>query len=323
MLRYLGRRLLGTVPILLGVMAVAFLLINAMPGDPVSMMLNPNAMDLTSSAAQQQRLLLGLDQPLPLRFLLWLREAAGGNLGYSTATGEAVLPLVLARFVSTAQLAGPALLLAVLLAVGLGTAAATHRGGRLDYMLSGLGVLSVSLPSFFLGLGGIYLFSLRLGWLPTAGKAFPGEAPSFGGYLLHLLLPGTVLALLTTAELMRYVRGSLLDVLGAPFLKTARAKGLRPRRILFAHALRNGLLPLITVVGTRVPQLLGGAVITETIFQWPGAGMLSVNAIASRDYPVLMGVLLLSAVVVMACNLLGDLLYARADPRIRLGASGG
>ncbi len=323
MLRYLGRRLLATVPILLGVMAVAFGLINAMPGDPVSMMLNPNAMDLTSSAAQAQRLLLGLDQPLPVRFLLWLREAAMGNLGYSAATGEAVLPLVLSRFVSTAELAGPALLVAVLLAIALGTVAATHQGGRVDYSLTGLGVLSVSLPSFFLGLGGIYLFSLRLGWLPTAGKTFPGEAPSFGGFLLHLVLPCAVLALLTTAELMRYVRASLLDVLGAPFLKSARAKGLRPRRILFAHALRNGLLPLITVVGTRVPQLLGGAVITETIFQWPGAGMLSVNAIAGRDYPVLMGVLLLSAVVVLGCNLLTDLLYARADPRVRLGALDG
>ena len=322
MLSYAGRRLLATVPILLGVMAVAFLLINAMPGDPVSMMLNPNAMDLTSSAAQQQRLALGLDQPLPWRFLLWLGQAAAGNLGYSTTTGEAVLPLVLSRFVSTAELAGPALLASLALAVALGTAAASHRGGRLDYTLSGLGVLSVSLPSFFLGLGGIYLFSLRLGWLPAAGKSFPGEAPSLWGYLRHLALPGAVLALLTTAELTRYVRGSLLDVLGAPFLKTARAKGLRPRRILFAHALRNGLLPLITVVGTRVPQLLGGAVITETIFQWPGAGMLSVQAIASRDYPVLMGVLLLSAVTVLGCNLLADLLYARADPRIRLGARG-
>ena len=322
MLSYAARRLLIAVPILAGVSVVAFLLVNAMPGDPVTMMLNPNALDLTSSAAQQQRLLLGLDQPLPVRFLLWLREAVGGNLGYSTATGEAVLPLVLSRFASTAELAGPALGTAVLLAVGLGTAAATHRGGRLDYLLSGLGVLSVSLPSFFLGLGGIYVFSLRLGWLPTAGKSFPGEPASFSGYLLHLVLPGTVLALLTTAELMRYVRGSLLDVLGAPFLKTARAKGLRPRRILFAYALRNGLLPLITVVGTRVPQLLGGAVITETIFQWPGAGMLSVQAVASRDYPVLMGVLLLSAVTVLGCNLVSDLLYARADPRIRLGAPG-
>ena len=320
MLSFAIRRVVHTLPILLGVMFAAFLLINAMPGDPISMMLNPNALDLTSVAAQQQRLALGLDQPLLLRFVLWLGEAARGNLGYSYTTGEPVLPLVLARLGATAELAVPALAVAIAAAVVLGAVAATHRNAWTDYLVSGFGILSVSMPSFFLALGGIYLFSLRLGLLPTAGKASLGGEDSWLAYLQHLVLPASVLALLTAAELMRYVRSSLLDVLGAPFLKLARAKGLSPRRTLFAHALRNGLLPLITAVGTRVPQLLGGAVITETIFQWPGVGMLSIQAISSRDYPVLMGVLLLSAIVVLAANLASDVLYAYADPRVRLGA---
>lgn len=318
MLRYVERRLLISLPILVGVTFLAYLLINAMPGDPIAMMLNPNALDLSSTAAQHQREALGLDQPLLLRYVLWLGQAVQGNIGYSYTTGQAVLPLVLERLLGTAELVVPALLAALGIAVTLGTIAATHPGRKLDYFVSGLGVMSVSMPSFFLALAGIYVFSLKLGLLPTAGKSSLG-APSSGiDYLRHLALPAAVLALLTSADLMRYVRGSLLDVLGSDFLKTARAKGLSPRRILFRHALRNGLLPLVTAIGSRIPELLGGAVITETIFQWPGIGMLSVQAISNRDYATLMGVLLAAAVVVLVVNLSTDLLYARIDPRVRL-----
>lgn len=321
MLTYTARRLALSVPILVGITFLAFQLVNAMPGDPIAMMLNPNALDLTSQAAQAQREALGLDQPLLVRYLLWLGQVLHGNLGYSYTTGQPVLPLVLGRLLGTAELVLPALAAAVIIAVVLGSVAATHRGSKMDYAVSGLAVLSVSMPSFFLALGGIYIFSLQLDLLPTAGKSSLGASSSLSDYLVHLILPASVLALLTSADLMRYVRGSLLDVLGSDFLKTAKAKGLPPRRILFAHALRNGLLPLVTALGSRIPELLGGAVITETIFQWPGIGMLSVQAIANRDYPVLMGVLLVAAVVVLLVNLGTDLLYARIDPRVRLGAS--
>lgn len=318
MLNYAARRLLVALPILVGVTLLAYVLITMMPGDPITMMLNPNELDLTSVAAQQQRLALGLDKPLAVRFLLWLAQAIQGNLGYSYTTGQPVLAVVLQRLLGTAELVVPALIVAVVIAVIFGAIAATHRGRRIDHLVCGLGALAVSLPSFFLGLGGIYLFSLKLDLLPTAGKSSLGAEFSIADYFAHLVLPMSVLALASAAELMRYVRGSLLDVLGADFLRTARAKGLSPPRILFAHALRNGLLPVVTAVGVKVPQLLGGAVITETIFQWPGIGMLSVQAVSNRDYAVLMGVLLVAALVVMAANLATDLLYARIDPRVRL-----
>ncbi len=323
MLYYTARRLAQMLPILIGVMFAAYLLINLMPGDPISMMINPDVMDLTSPAAQQQRLALGLDKPFLVRFGLWLWQALQGNLGYSYTTGDPVLPLILTRLVGTASLVGPALLISVVVAVTMGAVAATHRGTRIDYLVSGLGALSVSLPSFFLALGGIYVFSLRLDLLPTAGQGSLGEPASLADYLWHLILPASVLALLTTAELLRYVRSSLLEVFKAPFMKTAKAKGLTPTYVLFAYGLRNGLLPLITALGTRVPQLLGGAVITETIFQWPGIGMLSIQAMSNRDYAVLMGVLLSSAIVVLLVNLLTDLLYAQVDPRVRLGVKPG
>ena len=321
MLAYAKHRIAYTVPILIGVMFLAFVLINAMPGDPISMMLNPNALDLSSAAAQQARRALGLDQPLLVRFIEWLGQAVQGNLGYSASTGDPVLQIVLARFANTLELVAPALLLSLILAFVLGTLAATHRGGWVDYLLSGLGVASVSVPSFFLGLGGIYIFALRLHLLPAAGKSTLGAAPSASGFLAHLLMPALVIALLSAGELVRYVRASLLDVLGMQYLRTARAKGLSEARVILRHAMRNALLPVVTALGTRVPQMLGGAVITETIFQWPGAGMLSVQAVANRDYPVLMGVLLVSAIIVLLTNLVTDLLYARLDPRIRLGGS--
>lgn len=322
MLTYTLRRLGISIPILAGVTLIAYLLINAMPGDPVAMLINPNALDLTSTAAQQQREALGLGNPFLVRYFAWLGQAVHGNIGYSYSTGEPVLPLVLTRLLGTAELVIPALVIALAIALSLGTLAATRRNSAIDYLVSGLGVMSVSIPSFFLALAGIYVFSLKLNLLPAAGRASLGGG-GLPDVLAHMVLPVGVLALLTSADLMRYVRSSLLDILGSDFLKTARAKGLSRHRILMRHALRNGLLPLVTAVGARVPELLGGVVITETIFQWPGIGMLSVQAIANRDYAVLMGVLLVSAVVVLVSNLVTDLLYARVDPRVRLGAGRG
>ncbi|KAA9159739.1 ABC transporter permease [Microbacterium lushaniae] len=320
MIRYALRRVLVAIPLLVGVTFVAYFLVTRMPGDPVAMLLNPNELDLDSPAAQAKREELGLNEPFLVRYVMWLGQALQGNIGYSFSTGEAVGPLVLSRLAATAELVLPGLAIAVIVGLIFGTVAAVKRNTPVDYAVSGASVFAISLPSFFVGMSLIFIFSIQLGILPTAGRETLGGG-GFADRLEHMILPLTVIALITCADLVRYVRGSLLDVFGADYLKTAKAKGLGTQRILVRHALRNGLMPVITAVGARIPELLGGAIVTETIFQWPGIGMLSVQAIATRDYPVIMGILLVSAVVVLVTNLITDLVYARVDPRVRLEAT--
>jgi peptide/nickel transport system permease protein len=223
------------------------------------------------------------------------------------------------RLPATLELMGTALVIAVVVGVALGTVSAVRRYGALDYLVTTISFAWISMPGFFLGLILVYLLSLKLGWLPSFGMVTAGQAYSPLDNLSHLILPATMLGLERAAVLARYTRSSLLDVLGQDFIRTARAKGLPSGRVMLRHGLRNALIPIITVIGLNLPPLFGGAVIAETIFQWPGMGMLYITAVGQRDFPMVMGLAFFSAVMVLASNLLADLCYAAADPRVSYG----
>ncbi|MDR7486554.1 MAG: ABC transporter permease [Armatimonadota bacterium] len=314
MQRYLARRILITFPILLGITVVTYLIMALTPGDPVQMLIDPS---MTQADVEIKRRALGLDQPVYIRYAKWLAEVLRGNLGYSISSGAPVTRRVGERVVPTLTLTGTALVLSYLIAVPTGVLVASRRYRSIDYAVTFLVFLGISLPTFFLGLGGIYVFGLRLRWLPVGGMTTLGGDGGLLDALHHLILPASVLAVAGAGALTRYVRSSMLEVLGQDYVRTARAKGLVEAVILRHHALRNALIPVITLAGLQLPALLAGAVITEQVFQWPGMGRLTIEAISQRDYPVLMGITLITAVLVALGNLLADVAYSVVDPRIR------
>jgi len=313
--QYILRRVLLLVPMLIGITLVAFTFINVAPGDPVTAMIDPQqgSGGLDMDAVRES---LGLNKPLPVRYLIWLKEVAGGNFGYSYRTGQAVMKRIGERIPPTVELMGTALFISTVAGCALGIGAALKRYSTLDYALSVLSLTWVSVPAYFFALVGLYVFALRLNILPTFGMHTPGSDDPFD-HLKHLILPAVVLSLEALAGVMRYTRASMLDVLSQDFVTTARAKGLPERLVTLRHAFRNALLPVITVVSLRIPLLLGGAVVIEYVFQWPGMGTLAITSIEQRDYPVLMGLTLMTASLVLISNLVADILYAYADPRIR------
>ncbi len=317
MAAYVARRAIGSLPIILGISVAVFILINLMPGDPVDMMINPE-LGALGEALKAKREALGLDRPLPVRYVAWLGEMLRGNLGYSFVNSRPVTARILERAGATLQLMGNALLLAVVVGIPAGVFVALRQYSIVDYVTTAATFVTLSIPSFFLGLGTIYILSLRLGLLPVAGMSTLGEEFSVADRFRHLIAPMSVLGLAHAAEFMRYVRAGMLEVLREQYICTARSKGLTERVVIYKHALRNSLLPVITLLGLSIPGLLGGAVITERIFQWPGMGMLMIEAILSRDYPVLMGLNLVTALSVFFGSIIADALYAIADPRIRL-----
>lgn len=318
MLVYVLRRLLIAVPILIGVTAVTYGLVNLAPGDPVTAMLDPEQMTvLGPDWVAERKAELGLDKPIPVRYLLWLRELAQGNLGYSVIDRQPVSAKILERFWPTLKLMLTAMAIGIGIGVPIGILSAVRQYSFLDYFATILGLVMISVPSFFLGLGGIYLLSLKLGWLPTAGMVTIGTPPSFLDSLRHLILPASVLGLAQAAPLIRYARSSMLEVIRQDYVKTARAKGLLERTVLLSHALPNALIPIITVVALHLPALVGGTVIIEQIFAWPGMGTLAINAIWERDYPVIMAFNLIIAITIVLSSLIADVSYALVDPRIR------
>jgi peptide/nickel transport system permease protein len=318
MQRYIIRRLLISIPVLLGVTVFSFVFVHLAPGDPVEALIDPvMRADLGPDWVAQRKAELGLNQPLPVRYAVWLGQLAQGNMGYSLVSRQSVGAQIRERVGPTLLLMGTSLLVAIGLGVPLGILSAVRQYSLLDYLATIAGFVAISTPSFFLGLGLIYLVAVNLRLLPTSGMYTLGVDRSLGDLLAHLVLPVTVLGLGQTPQILRYTRSSVLEVLRQEYVTTARAKGLAERIVLLRHTLRNALIPLITVVGLSLPNLLGGAVITEQIFQWPGMGWLAVRAVNGRDYPVLMGVILVTATLVLLSNLLADVLYARADPRIR------
>lgn len=315
MSQYIVRRLLTAIPVILGITLATFLIINAAPGDPVDLMVNPAA-GISPEAVEARREALGLNKPLLVQYALWLKEIARGNLGYSLVNREPVLARIMARLPATIELMGAALLIGIVAGIPLGVLSAVRRYSLLDHIATVLTFLGISSPSFFLALGGIYLFSLKYDLLPTAGMQTLGAPFSLADRLHHLILPALVLSVNTTASLMRYTRSSMLEVIAQDYVTTAKGKGLAPQAVILRHALRNALLPIITILGLSLPLIFGGAVITEQIFQWPGIGMLTIQSVTARDYPVLMGLTLFTAVLVFLGNLLADIFYSIADPRI-------
>ena len=318
MLKFILRRMLLAIPIIIGVTAVTYVLISLAPGDPVTAMLDPEQMTtLGPDWVAERKAELGLDQPIPVRYLLWLKEVAVGNLGFSAIDRQPVVDKLGERVWPTLKLMLSALAIGIVVGIPVGVVSAVRQYSWLDYVTTIFGLIMISVPSFFMGLGGIYLLSLRLGWLPTAGMATIGAPPTFLDSLHHMILPALVLGLAQAAPLIRYARSSMLEVVRQEYVRTARAKGIRERMVMISHALPNALIPIITVVALSLPALVGGTVIIEQIFAWPGMGTLAIGAIFNRDYPVLMGFNLFVALAIILSSLLADIAYAMVDPRIR------
>lgn len=305
MLRFLLARLGSALVVVLGVSLTVFLLIHLVPGDPVEVMLGDSARAADRAALRHE---LGLDLPLWQQLSDWLGGLAQLDLGQSLHSRRPVSEVLAERLPATAELTAAALAVALLVALPLGIAAAMGRGGWWDRSAMTVSLLGVSVPNFWLGPLLIMVFSLGLGWFPVSGSDAPGS----------LVLPAITLGTALAAVLARMIRGSLLEVLGEDYIRTARAEGLGPMRVMLRHALPNALLPVVTLLGLQLGALLGGAVITETVFSWPGVGQLMVEAIQKRDYPLVQGCVLLISIIYVLVNTLTDLLYGWIDPRVRL-----
>jgi peptide/nickel transport system permease protein len=306
MLTYILQRLLGALLVILGVVSIVFLLIHVIPGDPVEIMLGESA---STTDREALRVALGLNQPVWVQFQQYLAGLLQLDMGNSIHFRRPVTDLLLERLPATGLLAAMTLLLTLLLALPLGIIAAVRRDTVWDSGAMTFSMLGVSIPNFWLGPILILVFSLWLGWFPVSGRS------GFGS----VILPALTLSTGLIAILSRMVRSSLLEVLGEDYIRTARAKGLPRQRVILHHGLRNALLPVITLLGLQLGALLAGAVITETVFSWPGVGLLTIESIQSRDYPVVQACVLLISVTYVLVNLLTDLAYAWIDPRIRLG----
>ena len=314
MFNYILRRLLIAVPVLWGVTVICFFVINMAPGSPLDMIVDPN-ISAADIAARKEA--LGLNAPLYVQYLKWLENLLQGNMGYSMTTYRPVTEMIGERIGPTLLLMGAALSIGLVLAIPLGIISATKQYSKLDYLVSTASLLGISVPTFFLGLSSIYIFSLVLKILPSSGMITLGSGGGIPDRLLHLVMPAGVLGVVVAGKIVRYVRSCMLEILDQDYLRTARAKGLAESIVINRHALRNGLIPIITVVGLEIASLLGGAIITEQIFSWPGIGQLTMESVMSRDYPTLMGLNMFAAVVVLCVNLLTDVAYSFADPRIR------
>jgi len=309
--RYILPRPLQTVPVLFGVSLLAFAIMHVVPGDPVRLIAGPDAPE---SVVARVRAELGLERPLHVQYFSFLARALQGDLGRSLRSRAPVIDEILSRFPATLELTTVSMLIAVLAGIPLGLLAAVRRSTWLDYLATGASLSTLSMPIFWVAIVAIWFFSLQLGWLPVSGRAGPVWQREG---LRHMVLPAATLATTSVAIISRLTRSGMLDVLGRDYVTTARAKGVPPRGVVLKHALTNALIPVVTVVGLQYGFLLGGAVVTETIFAWPGVGRLAMTAILQRDYPVVQGCVLLVAVVFVLINLLVDLLYGWLDPRIR------
>ncbi len=315
MVRYIVDRLALVMPVLLGVTVVVFLLVHLTPGDPARVILGPEG---TPEQIVELRRQLGLDRPVYVQYGLWLARVVRGDLGRSFTMQATVGPLVWERFQATFLLTITGLTFSTVLGVLAGVVSATRRNSMVDRLVTGLSLFGVSLPVFWLGIMAILFFSLRLGWLPVSGMhSATGTGP--WDLVRHLILPAAVIGTVSLGTVARFTRSSLLEVLGQEYIKTAWAKGLPPRAVLRRHALRNAWIPVVTVVGLQLGYLLGGAVLTERVFSWPGLGLLMLEAILKRDLPLVQAGVLLIAVIFVLVNLFVDVLYVYLDPRIRYG----
>lgn len=314
MFQYIIRRIAIAIPVLFGVTIFNFLIINLAPGNPVDMFINPNMSEADINARKEA---LGLNDPLWEQYASWMGNLLQGDFGYSFSTYEPVLNNIADRIGPTILLMGSALIIAYLIAIPIGILSATKQYSFTDYFATTFSFFGISIPNFFLGLGAIYIFAILLPIFPTGGMNTLGSSGGILDTLRHLILPAFVLGTAIAGSMVRYVRSSMLEVLGQDYLRTARAKGLHEFVVNNKHALRNALIPIVTIIGLEIPLLIGGAVITEQIFQWPGLGQLTIQSIGSRDYPTLMALNFLAAITVLFSNLFTDIMYSVVDPRIK------
>ena len=315
---YFTRRLLYLIPMLLGISFLIYLGLELTPGDILSYLLPPEAIaDMKPEELAAMREALGLNDPFIIRYIYWLGGILQGDFGYSLASGVPISQLVLERVPATLELSVAALLFSTFLGVILGSISALRRGSLLDNSLTIFGMIGVSIPEFIFGLSALVIFALQLEWLPVGKRLMPGY-DSYWDHMPHLVLPAMVLGLIMTAGVMRYTRSSMLDSLNKEFIRTARSKGIPEWRINFIHGLRVALIPVVVLIGFRLPMLIGGTVIIEQVFQWPGIGNLFVNAVRGHNYPLVMMISFLSVTAVLFASFLIDLLTALLDPRIKL-----
>jgi len=309
MLAYVAKRLLGLVPVLLGVVFLVFSMLWLAPGDPVLALLGEGAQGISAAQVEELRRAYGLDRSFPEQFVAYLGDVVRLDLGVSLRSSQAVTTEVLSRFPATLALAGSAMAVAIAIGGVFGVLAAIHKGTWVDSVAIVVALLGVSVPVFWSGLVLMLVFALGLGWLPASG---------FGSWR-HLIMPAAAVGFSSSAVIARVTRASLIEALRQDYVRTARAKGLPERSVRLKHALKNALLPVVTVVGLQFGGLLGGAVLTETVFAWPGVGRLLVDAIKSRDLPLVQGAVLLVATLFILVNLVVDLSYAALNPKVRYG----
>lgn len=303
---------------LVALSVLMFILLRLAPGDPIDAYINPNVV-MTQDDMDAVRARLGLDQPLPIQYFSWLWAAVGGDLGFSIQrAGVPVLQLIVDRIGPTVLLMMTGLVLAIILGIATGVLSAVRRNSPTDMVLGVMAFIGISSPAFLSALLGLFVFSVLLHWAPSGGMLTPGTAFSIGDLLAHLVLPALLLSIGHTALIMRYMRSSMLEVLSQDYVRTARAKGVREFWVIVKHALRNALLPVITLIGSTIGLAIGGAIFIESVFNWPGMGLLLVNAVEMRDYPVIMGAALIIGACVIVVNLLTDITYSIVDPRIQI-----
>ncbi|NLB90868.1 MAG: ABC transporter permease [Clostridiales bacterium] len=314
MFKYIWKRILIAIPVLIGITIIDFALMNLAPGSPLDMLQGPR---VSQAAVEMRAEQLGINEPIHIQYLTWMKELFKGNLGHSISKYTPVTQMIGEHIGPTVLLIGVSLIISLGLAIPLGVYSATHQYGKADYGIVAFSFVGTSIPSFFLANILIYIFTIKLKILPSSGMMTLGTSGGFFDIVKHMVMPVMVLVCSLTGTYLRYIRSSMLEILQQDYLRTAKGKGIGRYLVIHRHAMRNALLPIISVIGMQIPMLVGGAVIVEKVFSWPGLGLLTMNAILARDYPVIMGVCLLSAVIVVIGNLLTDIAYAIADPRIR------
>lgn len=312
--KYILKRILVAIPVLIGITIIDYAFM-CLAGSPLEMLQGPR---ISESAVALKEIQMGLDKPFYIQYLVWLKQLLQGNMGYSIKHFEPVSEMILSHLGPTVLLMGVSMLVSLIISIPAGIYSAVHQYSKGDYAVVTMSFLGSSVPGFFFSLLLIYLFTVKLQLLPSSGMTTLGTSGGAADVARHMVMPVLVLAVSLAGTNIRYIRSAVLEILQQDYLRTARAKGIGKFLVINKHALRNALIPIVTVIGMQIPMLFGGQVIIEQIFSWPGLGLMTMSAITSRDYPVIMGVCLLSAIVVLVANLVTDILYAVLNPTIKL-----
>ena len=318
MSKYIIKRILIAIPVLIGITIIDYAIM-CLAGSPLEMLQGPR---VSEAAVEAKAIALGLDKPFYIQYFVWLGQLLQGNMGYSIKSFQSVSGMIGSHLGPTLLLMGVSLLTGLLIAIPAGIYSAVHQYSAGDYGLVTFSFLGSSIPGFFLSLLLVFVFTVKLGWLPSSGMSTLGTAGSFGDVARHMVMPVTVLAISIAGRNIRYIRSAMLEILQQDYLRTARAKGIGRFLVINKHALRNAMVPIVTVIGMEIPVLFGGAVIVEQVFSWPGLGLMTMSAISGRDYPVIMGTTVFLASFIILMNMVVDILYKIADPRINLMKGG-